>query len=241
MSTTASFDALADAVDPSLLAESGEVFMSGRSSFAAPSPLYILGLNPGGNPDVLAEWSISRNISDALTLPDRAHWSSYADESWGGAKPGTNPFQRRMQHLFDVVGVTDPRTVPASNLIFVRTRSEALLKGRKAELTAACWPFHQRVIDSLQTRVVLALGQTCGAWVRGQLAADRETDTYREDGGYRRWSRTHVNADGMQVVTLSHPSWANWINPASDPSQLVASALFRDRMSDFAPVVVDRG
>ena len=37
-------------IPPSVLAESGAAFYSGRAAFSAPSPLYILGLNPGGSP-----------------------------------------------------------------------------------------------------------------------------------------------------------------------------------------------
>jgi hypothetical protein len=221
------FDELVGLVDPTLLPESGEVFMSGRSSFASACPIYVLGLNPGGNPDLLPEWSISRNIHDSRTLAEREHWSSYSDESWHGSEPGTRPFQRRMLHLFAKCGLDDPRQVPASNLIFVRTRSEAHLKNRKAELMAACWPFHQRVIEGLQARVIVALGKTCGAWVRDKLDAHDEIDTFREVGGYKRWSRTHQNRDGIQVVTLAHPSWANWINPDADPTALVLRALAR--------------
>lgn len=43
-------EALAEKIPESLLARSGKVFYSGRQAFSKPSPLYVLGVNPGGDP-----------------------------------------------------------------------------------------------------------------------------------------------------------------------------------------------
>ena len=50
-----------DAIPASLLLRSGSVFYSGRAAFTRPSKLYILGLNPGGDPAVQAEETIRAN------------------------------------------------------------------------------------------------------------------------------------------------------------------------------------
>jgi len=75
-------------VPKTLLAESGKVFYSGRSAFAQPSPLYILGVNPGGAPDNHPTETVGRHTQKVLAeLPE--DWSAYRDEVWEGAVPGT--------------------------------------------------------------------------------------------------------------------------------------------------------
>jgi len=221
---TGNYRRLFDLIDPSLVAVSGEVFYSGRSAFENPSPIYLLGLNPGGDPAGLAEWTIGRDIA---SLRERDDWSAYADESWGGLEPGKSDFQRHVLHLFEVCGL-DARRVPASNVIFKRTRSEAEIGAGKRALLDACWPVHHAVIQSLGVGVVVCLGGPAGGFVRKRLDAHDEIDAFVETND-RGWaSRTHQATGGIQVVTLTHPSRAKWSTaPKADPSLLVKRALAR--------------
>lgn len=122
----------------------------------------------------------------------------------------------------------DSRDTPASNVVFVRSTTEATLAEEKGRLLEACWPVHRHVIDRLGVRIVVCLGTTAGAWVREASGATSLVDEYKETNrrGWR--SQTHRNTAGLQVVTLSHPSRADWTNPASDPSSLVQRALDRE-------------
>ena len=44
----------------------------------------------------------------------------------------------------------------------------------------------------------------------------------------RRWvSETHLGPTGLCVVTLTHPSRADWTNPAADPTPLIREMLAR--------------
>lgn len=216
------YDELLDLVDPSLLHRSGEVFLSGRTAFEGDRPLYLLGLNPGGDPNQI-DWKIERAISDGRTRDD---WSAYADESWQGRPPGEHPHQRSVLHLLSGCGL-DARTVPASNTIFPRTARESHLAAEKAELFRTCWPVHQRAIDALRVGVVACLGQGAAGWVRQRLDAHEQIDSFTETNR-RAWSSTtHEGRDGMQVVTLTHPSIAHWTNPDADPTALVLRALAR--------------
>ena len=168
---TGLYDELLDLVDPEFLALSGEVFLSGRSSFESAAPVYLLGLNPGGHDFAeQPQWTVARNLEQAR-MPERAHWSAYSDESWGGRPPGSAPFQRRVLHLLAGLDL-DPRAVPSSNVVFVRTASEAdLPPSDKARLLRACWTVHARAVEALDVRVVLALGATAGGFVREQSGA----------------------------------------------------------------------
>lgn len=197
---------LARLIDPALLGRSGSVFYSGRSAFQEPSRLYLLGLNPGGSPIDQAYETIGQDLADWHRLPER--WSAYADESWMGMPPGTCGLQPRVLHLFKALKI-DPRNVPASNVVFVRSRTEATLAHEKRGLLAACWPVHARVIERLQIRTIVCLGTTAGEWVRETVGATLCLDEFRENNN-RGWrSQTHGNKHGLQVVTLTHPSRAD--------------------------------
>lgn len=83
-----SIERFAALVPREVTTRSGVVFYSGRDAFSSPSPLYLLGLNPGGDADVIGG-TIEHHLDVALRdEPD--NWSRYRDEPWGpGAKPGT--------------------------------------------------------------------------------------------------------------------------------------------------------
>jgi hypothetical protein len=210
-------------VPSSLLGESGKVFYAGRQAFAEPSPLYVLGVNPGGDPDSHCDETVGSHTSKVLDeLP--ADWSAYRDESWLGAAPGTWGMAPRILHLFRQLDLS-PGRVPASNLIFVRSRREALIKERKNELASLCWPFHEQVINELQPRVVLCLGATAGSFVRRQLRATQLVGQFIERNN-RRWrSQVFAGSSGLKVVVATHPSIADWCAAATDPSALVEEAL----------------
>lgn len=210
-------------VSPAITGQSGSVFYSGRSAFSAPSSVYLLGLNPGGDPVRQASETISRNISDALARPD-SDWSAYLDESWNGRPPGAYKMQPRVRHLLTSLGL-DARRIPASNVVFVRSGRERDLEGRKEALLTACWPVHEAVIDALGVRTVLCLGGTAGRWTRERLGAHHLVDEFEEDNARRWTSRAHRNADGKYVLTLTHPSIADWTTPSADPTSFARRVL----------------
>jgi uracil-DNA glycosylase len=123
----------------------------------------------------------------------------------------------------------DPRMVPASNVVFVRSSTEATLETNKELLLQACWPVHQAVIDALRIRVVVCFGGTAGRWIRERLAAERLVDSFQEKNrrGWR--SEVHATRDNRLVLTLSHPGRADWRNPDADPTCLVRRALAKFR------------
>jgi hypothetical protein len=225
---------MSSAIDPmaflrlvprSIRQRSGSVFYSGRAAFSRPSPLYILGLNPGGSLIVQADETIERDIA-SYAEPSKECWSRYADESWGGRLPGTSGMQPRVLHLLYGLRL-DARAVPASNVVFVRSAREATLKAEKLALLRACWPVHQAVIESLGVRVLLCFGSTAARWAREVLDAHELVGTFTERNR-RRWTSTaHANADGTCVVKVTHPSIADWRNPVADPTRLVRDILTR--------------
>ncbi|MFC6706678.1 hypothetical protein [Flexivirga alba] len=224
------FDELLDLVPTELYREFGEVFYSGATSFEQPSMIYLLGFNPGGDPSKaeLGRYTIASDL-EASRRPERRDWSGFEDD-WRDFGPGAVSFQRRVRHLISACGVGDLRKVPSSNAIFVRSaRIESLDAQRTKTLLRDCWAVHEKVISALGVRVVVCFGRAAGEWIRAQVGANGEmaSDTFTETNE-RRWrSTTHHGRDGIQVVTLSHPSVADWTNPRSDPTGLVVRALER--------------
>ncbi|QAY78941.1 hypothetical protein ETR14_22165 [Sphingosinicella sp. BN140058] len=201
---------------------SGAVFYTGRGAFRRASRVYLLGLNPGGSPVTQESETIGRDLTKWARSPER--WSSYVDESWAGRPKGTYGMQPRISHLLNSAGL-DPRDVPASNVIFVRSRTEAMLATETSRLLRVCWPFHEAVIRDLAVDTVLCLGGTAGQWVRDAVDAHELVDEMVEQND-RRWrSQAHSGRRGVRVLTLTHPGRANWLNPNSDPSPLLRRAL----------------
>lgn len=215
-------DAFIEKVESKLLERSGAVFYSGRSAFSEPSDIYILGLNPGGSPLKQATDTIRHNIEQ--TLARSYDYSEYQDGVWLNKSPGTHGMQRRVRHLLAGLG-RDPRKVPASNVVFIRSERERYLAENKRELLNSCWPFHEDVIQGLGIRVVLCFGGTAGAWVREALGAREKIGAFTETNNRRWTSEAHQTSDGRAVITLTHPSIAKWDSPMSDPTGLVASVL----------------
>jgi hypothetical protein len=211
-------------VDPVLHGRSGSVFYTGRAAFARKTPLYILGLNPGGSPEAQADETIGRDLVDWEDLPER--WSAYKDESWNGAPAGTWGMQPRMLHMFEKLGL-NPHHVPASNVVFVRSNGEAALAHEKAVLLRQCWPVHQAVIERLGASTILCLGSTAGKWIRDYLGATALAGRFSETNARGWTSEAHLNASNVCVLTVTHPGRADWRNPAADPTPLVREMLAR--------------
>ena len=215
-----------DALPPWLTTLSGSVFYSGRAAFSKPARLYVLGLNPGGDPIAQSDETITADIAQFRNQSER--WSAYRDEAWSGSPPGTYGMQPRVLHMFKTIDL-DPATVPASNVMFVRSSTEATLGHSKTELLRECWQIHATVIRTLGIDTIACFGGTAGTHLRSRLGANQRIDSYSETN-LRGWtSEAHGSTDGKVVLTLSHPSRANWCNPDSDPSDLVKRTLSRPR------------
>lgn len=210
----------------SLLARSGAIFYTGRAAFTGVRPIYLLGLNPGGNPDEMRGNTIARYLEKGKQRPER--WSEYQDEPWQGAAPGIWGMQPRIRHLADRLGVC-LHDVPASNVVFVRTRNERDLNAEKRQLMSECWPVHEAVIQTLKVRAIICLGKTAGHWVRRKLNAREAPIAKFIECNKRKWiSEAHRASDDRLVFTLTHPSIAKWQCEKSDPTQMVLETLDRE-------------
>jgi hypothetical protein len=224
MSTTLStMEALATLIPPRLRSRSGKVFYSGRRAFTSPSQLYVLGVNPGGDPANHDTETVGAHTSAVLSsFPE--DWSAYRDESWEGFAPGSYGMAPRVLHLLAGLGL-DPGSIPCSNLVFARSSREADIGDEMLSLADQCWTFHAHAIDRLKPRVVLCFGKTAGNYVRRRVGANMLTAEFIEQNN-RRWrSQVFTAPNGLKVVVATHPSVADWCAAATDPTPLVREAL----------------
>ncbi|MBR0829482.1 hypothetical protein JQ596_28500 [Bradyrhizobium manausense] len=217
----------AEKIDPALNRQSGKVFYSGRTAFSRPADLYLIGLNPGGDPVRQATETIGAETARVLLqLPDR--WSAYSDESWRNKRPGTHQMQPRVLHMLRQLG-RDPRETPASNLIFMRSRREANLGADVNVLVDQCWPFHEAVIASLNPKVIVCFGQTVGSLLNRKLKANERPIARFVETNSRGWATKAYRAGSQIVIVATHPSIADWTNPAADPTPLIQEMLDRSK------------
>ena len=206
--------------------ESGAVFFSGRDAFSGLKDLYVLGLNPGGNPYERLDDTISKHTYEVLHKK-RVRWSEYTCESWAPDKePGKGRFQQNVIHLIQNLGY-DPRDVPASNVIFLRSRGMKTLEPGDADrLFDDCWPLHREVISNVQPRLIVCVGKSFRDLLIDRTKSLEPIDSLTKS--YGRSYRTEVfrNKRGCRLAFVWHLSWGpNLANGKSDPSGVVRQAL----------------
>lgn len=134
----------------SLQDRSGQVLMSGASTLR-PGRIYLLGLNPGGDPDNHALMTIGQSLDD-LVSRTRAERNSYLVEWPGGARK--NLVRHRILDLIWGLGL-EPHEVCASNLIFTRSPGEASCSYQDLE---ACWRVHEHILRVVRPKAIVTYG-----------------------------------------------------------------------------------
>jgi len=204
--------------------QSGSVFYSGRAAFAGPASVYVLGANPGGDPIAMCDETLEKHTRFVLEKT-KPHWSAYCDESWGDKRSiGEAPLQRRVRHLLSGLEL-DPRFVPSSNLVFVRSRQVMDLGENFDALIDLCWPFHAAVLQNVSPAGIICLGVNIGEKVADRVGARESIGSFTEQNNRGWTSKAWRNATGLMVFGLSHPGRADWTNPKTDPTPLLRNAL----------------
>jgi hypothetical protein len=116
----------------------------------APGEIYVLGINPGLGRDDYS--TIGESLDDLATYFRNA----YLDEEWhkDARGAGNSVIQHRMIWLLTAMGY-EPRSVCASNLVFVRSKDQS---GAKI-YASACWPVHLRILSIVRPQLVLTMGK----------------------------------------------------------------------------------
>lgn len=193
----------------SLQDKSGQVLYSGAATLCS-GPIYLLGHNPGGDPTDRRLPTLRQSIED---LP-RQECNSYLDTVWSGRET----LQCRVIWLLASLGM-HPRSVPASNLCFVRSRdANASELHRYAE---TCWPVHEKILDIVRPRVVIVYGNSANSPYAflGRKFGAKQHETFR--AGHGAWSCRRFAVSGRFYVVgfphlsrydiTAHPKVVRWV------------------------------
>lgn len=189
---------------------SGNILYSAASTLR-PGRVYLLGLNPGGDP---ARHESIGAMLDALSARTT---NAYVDECWERrSQAGEAPLQRRVQWLARELGI-DVRTICAANLIFRRTKAAADIDFPVwADL---CWPVHDAILQIVRPALIISIGNSrvsAYAYVRQKWGGRSE---HRFPAGHGSWQCRAFRSGTTTVVGLHlsryaadrHPAVALWL------------------------------
>lgn len=131
-----------------ILKKSGSVFYSGYATILEPNGVYLLGINPGGDPDT----SPSIEESFCSFLNENPFFNAYRDQNdWGN----TN-FQKNINDLFIRLHL-GLRETCASNLVFERTPNSDKINSKKIK---SYINIHDYIInDMLNPSIIITIGK----------------------------------------------------------------------------------
>ena len=188
---------------------SGSVMYSGIDTLCQ-GDIYLMGLNPGGDPGVIPQTALQTIDSVFKVRPD---FSAYLDEDWRGGL-GQHQHQKRVVDICSLLGV-DVRTVFSANAVFVRPGDAATLAenlgNRTREVIDCCLRVHDFFLAIVRPKIVVCLGNGEGASsfaiLRNYLGSPESHlvgKTFR-DGKYcdasPSWGR-----GGCRIIGAPHPS-----------------------------------
>ncbi|SHG85386.1 hypothetical protein SAMN04488068_1667 [Hydrocarboniphaga daqingensis] len=192
----------------SLMSINGAILYSSHKTLKL-GPIYLLGLNPGGNPNDHPTSTIANAIDELATREK----NSYVEERWqyrcANRNKAASPLQKRIIYLLAGLGC-DPKEVCASNLIFVRS-VDASGCGYPS-YADICWPVHEKIIEMVKPKLIIAYGNSGVspyAYLRS-ISGHRTPETYQPAGHGNwqckafKWNR--ANGDDIAVVGLPHLS-----------------------------------
>jgi len=137
-----------------LLQAPGDVLGCGWNAIV-PGNVYVLGFNPGGQPD-----ENDNSIAQSLESPpnDQAY-SIYCCEAWPpNKKHGEHRHQRRVRKYLAHLGEPDACRVASSNILFAKSRQVHMTKHFDHNWFKICWEVHVALMAKVQPRYVLCLG-----------------------------------------------------------------------------------
>jgi uracil-DNA glycosylase len=181
-----------------IAARSGRVLYSGSHTLR-PGPMYLLGLNPGGDPTTHND-TVGSSLREMLRRTENA----YLDESWRNCAVGRSPLQLWVQWLLRQLGF-QPRDICASNLIF--TRSVSATDSGYPEVAELCWPVHEQIIAVVQPIFIVAFGNSSESPYRFLCQKLQGMQEQRIPSGHGSWDcTTFISPKGIRVFGLPHLS-----------------------------------
>jgi len=215
-----------------ILHRSGRILYSGAHTLRR-GPMYLLGLNPGGNPITHTD-----TVGSSLRELSQRTENAYLNESWRNCDVGRSPLQLRVQWLLAKLGF-ETCNICASNLIF--TRSVDATGSGYPEIAELCWPVHEQIIEIVQPRFIVAFGNSGKSPYQFLRKKFPPATEQRFPSGHGTWEcMTFVCPSGVRVFGLPHlsryavsnnPDVAAWVRETAlqqgAPADGLASASLR--------------
>ncbi|MBT3191915.1 MAG: hypothetical protein HN341_05110 [Verrucomicrobia bacterium] len=205
----------------------GAILYSSIDTLRRRGPFYLMGTNPGGDPDDREQQS--KTIDAELDTFDSNTKNAYQDENWidhsnDAENSGTALVQRRIQALASDILRVDLRSVCATNLIYGRSRSicKDFLSSESFWTHANyCWPAHLYLISLVNPDILLVFGngpESPYAFIRWRYGLS-ETERDTEDSGYSNWKikrlrNAHICGRNRTVIGVPHFAY---FDPMKDP------------------------
>lgn len=197
-----------------LLSAPGAVLYSAERTLTS-GPLYLLGLNPGGEG--------SSTLADSIRASKVGH-NCYLDEQWapgGRLQPkGQATLQRRIQDLCRRMG-RDTRLVPASNLAFTRSVRVGTHHNFDAAVQQSM-PVHQLFLEAIEPDFLMTFGSIKNFAKIGTIA---ELEGVSAEHASWRAHRGKVLINGRAIRFGNIPHMSLW---ASDKRPEVVDWVLRD-------------
>ncbi len=172
-----------------------------------PSPIFLLGINPGGDPD---EWDMSFLASKSL-------YENYEHEYVDCSYPIANAMLKLLKHVLETNDKDVIRRVPKSNIIFRRSSSLNKLPISKEVAYEESRPFVQKMLVRVNPKCVVfesvgALDEFCKRYCRGVKVnidqrivrtpnGSKEARIYQANTGY-----VECLGKELLLIGLGHPS-----------------------------------
>ncbi|WP_156362301.1 hypothetical protein [Sphingomonas sp. Leaf208] len=184
--------------DADMLDAPGAVLYSSAETVQS-GAVYLLGLNPGGE----GEWTLRDNLASA-----RKGKNAYLDEAWENRKGtygcGRAPLQLRVVAVCKQLGIP-VRNVPASNLVFTRSRDVGAHKGFQAAISL-CAPVHTMLLQTIQPKLLFTFGSI--DWIKkaaNSLVYESKKARHGSWDAHR--GRIKIFGQDMQFANVPHMSY----------------------------------
>lgn len=206
--------------------------------------VYIMGFNPGGDPETIAE-PIVRLIAPADGTSAYTHdcWQPKCTEpqpcSHLDARGATRPeclvrHQRNMIALTGALGAT-PATIFSANAVFARSTRVATLFDQTGfnlyDWWNACWPVHQRFLAVVRPQLIVTLGygenSSAFGLLRGKCSYPKVAPLVNDGRRSGRWFAASIPLlDGTSLETI--------VAGAPHPSYFAPGPLLTDRLAELS-------
>lgn len=203
-----------------ILDQSGSVFFSGYGTLLNPNGVYLLAINPAGDPETNNK-TISKSLDEFQEKIDEdfreekinsqynnAYFHAYLDEDWED-----KDFQKNAVDAFEKLHLCLRQTC-TSNSIFQRTKKETDIYGIKTTRNAYIH-CHDYIINTMiNPSVIIAVGETPWLALKDNWEDEKGKDVplNTNNGKAVKGSPWYIESkDGDKILCyLPHFSWSSW-------------------------------